>query len=138
MRYAGLVLVAALLPLTGCAAIINASGTDLEKLKTREEVHEKFGPPTTTGVENEHTYEEFHTRRKISGRMYGEGYIMADVATLGLAELYMFPAELVKLTRDTIAGSTIRIRYDAEGNVLNPALLPVKRDTAAEAGRAAP
>jgi YD repeat-containing protein len=117
MRYASFALAAVLLPSTGCAAITDLSGTHVEKFKTKTEVQQEFGSPVSTGAENGQPYEEYHTRRKIAERWSGEGYVMLDTATLGLAELYMFPAALVRLTRNSITGRTVRFTYDEQGNV---------------------
>ena len=117
MRYVYLALVAGLIPSTGCAGLIRTNGTNIETFKTRTEVEQAFGSPVSAGTENGQSYEAYRTRRKISEWRGGEGYFMLDAVTLGLAELYLLPVELVKLTRYSTSGRTLSFTYDEEGNI---------------------
>jgi hypothetical protein len=102
---------------TGCAAVVNDSGVYLPDVNTREQVHQVFGTPTSAGEQDGNMFEEFRTHRKLSQAWMGEYYLFADLETLFLIELYLFPRELWRAGRQRIMGQTLRFTYDGEGNV---------------------
>ena len=118
MRPAFLTVALAVLGPTGCSAFVAASGTDLAKLQTRDEVRQKFGEPVAVGTADGVAYEEFSTRRKISDNSKGIYICMYDVATLGLTEVYLLPYVLCEAGRRSLLGQTIRAEYNAAGEVV--------------------
>jgi len=107
----------ALLCSTGCAAFINASGTDLDSLHTKADVRKALGAPDASGVTDGQTYEDFHTHRKISEKWRGEGLLMAWVLALGFNDLIQVPIELFKASHQMIVGHDLRVIYEADGTV---------------------
>jgi hypothetical protein len=124
MRFAYLVLIVPFSLASGCSMLIARSGKDLHTLTTREQVHASLGEPSTTGIENGKSFEEYHTRQKISEsetvRVYGLG--MGIVMSYGAYELIAFPKELYLLGSRTLRGQTLRVRYDENGKVSGFAL----------------
>jgi YD repeat-containing protein len=121
--YCSLILAASALLSSGCSLLIARSGTDLYKLSTREQVHEKFGDPCTTGtIEGQpfegQQFETFLTRQKISEDYFVTAHHCMEIAmTYGLLEFIAFPHELYLLGRRSLFGQNIRFTYDATGNV---------------------
>jgi hypothetical protein len=101
---------------SGCSLFIAQSGTDLDKVTTREEVHKKFGTPVVT--DEGHTIEDYHTRRKLAESEIECGRQSMGIAmTYGLGECIAFPYELYKLGRNTLLGQDLRFTYDDRGFV---------------------
>jgi len=117
MRYLWFILVLSILSSAGCAALINGSGKDLREIATKDQIHQVFGTPKVAGMSDGESFEEFHTHRKLSERWKGEYFLFADIMTLGLGELIMFPRELYRAGREIIVGQTLRFTYDEAGNV---------------------
>jgi hypothetical protein len=112
------VLVAAGIALSaGCSAMIAGSGQDLGLLSTREQVHAAMGEPVATGTSDGRCHEDFRSHRKIAEPWQGEGLVMVDYGTLGLAELIMFPAAILRVGYTTVVGQDVRFQYDAAGKV---------------------
>ena len=90
----------------------------------RTQVRETFGPPISVSeTAGGGAVETFHSRRKFSEPEKGIGICMADVLTLGLAELYLFPHEVVIASWRSVVGQRLEVEYDREGRVTN-----VRRD----------
>jgi hypothetical protein len=117
MRLVLLVLVTAILASTGCAAMVNASGTDLDLIRTREDVRKSLGDPDARGVIDGEEYEDFHRHRKIAERDKNLGVIMAFALTAGLSEFLNLPEAMYSATRQLIEGRDFRVVYGADGNV---------------------
>jgi hypothetical protein len=120
MRLVSLLLFACVLPSSGCAALIARSGTDLNALKTKEEIHALLGEPVACGVANGEAFEEYHTRRKISDDAIlrlGEGYAMMMILTCGAIDVLYVPQELYLVGRNTLLGQKVRVIYDCSGTV---------------------
>lgn len=100
--------------------MINYSGTNIARLKTRDQVHQALGKPSNFGLRNENDgeFEEFQTRGKLADPKTGDYNMILDAASLGLLELYLFPKTLGELTFTTCVGQTVRIDYDQNGNVI--------------------
>ncbi len=117
MRYAWLIVLPISLLPSGCSEFIASAGTDLEALKTKEEVHAKFGEPIATGTTEEGLYEDFRSRRKFRDPIGSQGCAMGFGMTMGLGEFYQFPLELFLVGRSTLLGQDVRFTYDAAGKV---------------------
>jgi hypothetical protein len=105
-----------LLP-AGCSVLIAYSGIDPDALKTKEEVHAKFGKPVETGVSEGESFETFRTRRKVRDNISVSGCSMAFGMTLGLSEIIAVPLELYSVARGTLLGQDVQITYDKAGQV---------------------
>jgi YD repeat-containing protein len=120
MSRALLVLVAAALVSSGCSSAIAFSGTDVSNISSRSEAHRQFGTPAkvvTAGGDEVEDYEIYHTHVKVSEPQRGTEYLLGDLLTTGLAELILFPYEMVMVGHTTFAGEDIRFNYDPNGNV---------------------
>jgi hypothetical protein len=106
MRFAQLIAAAFALVPTGCSALVACSGTDLEKIGTKAEAHEKFGKPIATGWENGHSFEEYTTRRKLSETHKVQYIAILDGITLGFVAC-----------RRSAIGQTLRFYYDEESKI---------------------
>jgi hypothetical protein len=102
---------------TGCAGLINASGTRLDQLQTADDVHHTFGSPIASGKIGDQPYEDFRSHRKIACIWMGEYYLMTDAATLGFAELILVPREIFLAAKQIIGGQDLRIVYSPDGKV---------------------
>lgn len=111
MRNALPLLLAPTLLATGCSMLIAEAGTRYSEFDTREKAHKLFGEPINSGTSEGQQFEEFFTRRKFDTGGGLEG-LARFICTLGLNELYLFPAELFRVTRSTVLGQTIRVTYD--------------------------
>jgi hypothetical protein len=112
------VLVAAGVALSaGCSAMIAGSGLDLGLLTTREQVHAAMGEPVATGTTDGRCHEDFRSHRKIAEPWQGEGLVMVDYGTLGLAEFVLFPAAILRVGYTAVVGEDVRFQYDATGKV---------------------
>ncbi|MBX9627841.1 MAG: hypothetical protein K2X82_28845 [Gemmataceae bacterium] len=123
MRPIVLLLAAGVVGSTGCSAFVASSGTELAKLKTRDEVRGKFGEPVGQGTEEGEFYEDYRTRRKIAEQWKGIYSCMGFAYTLGLSELYAFPHEVFVAARRSLAGQTVRVEYDGAGEVAGVRLI---------------
>jgi hypothetical protein len=105
----------------GCAGLVDSSGQDLLSVKTQQEMHAKLGEPASRGFEDEKSYEEYYTRRKIAAadqRLFGgPGYAMGLFLTCGLSELVSFPYEVYLVGSRTISGQKVRVIYDRNGAI---------------------
>jgi hypothetical protein len=101
----------------GCSAMIVCSGQDLSELTTREQVHAVMGEPVAAGTSDGQCHEDFRSHRKIAEPWQGEGLVMVDYGTLGLAELVMFPAAVLRVGYTSVVGQDVRFQYDAAGKV---------------------
>jgi hypothetical protein len=122
MRLAMFSCVAVALFMAGCASCIARCGCDPGKILTREQVRQTLGEPIASGGTSEEPYEEFHCHRKIAENLRGTVLWLAAVYTLGLADLYYVPCEVVHFGEKTIAGWNVRIYYDATGKVTKYAI----------------
>ena len=123
MRYSWLLLILISAPSSGCSALLAYSGTDLAKLKTKEQVCEQFGEPIASGIDKDgEFFEEFRSRRKFRDPMSCQMYAMSFGMTLGLSEVLAFPAELFLLGRGTLLGHDIRFTYDRTSTVTSARL----------------
>jgi hypothetical protein len=102
----------------GCSALIAYSGEDVGKLANKTQVHESFGTPTNLGNEGGREFEEYRTRRKISEPQVASVTFILDAETLGLFELWMFPATILNSTWSTVVGQTLRFEYAENGDVV--------------------
>jgi hypothetical protein len=123
MRIVCFLLITATTLVSGCAARIARSGTDLTPLKSKEEIHAKLGKPVRTGIEESQFFEEYRTHRKIADpnpfKYFGPGYAMAVILTCGLCEPICVAGELCRVSRQTVLGQTVRVTYDSTGSVTN-------------------
>lgn len=117
LRILGSLLASCNLVCAGCSALIAYSGQDVGKLANKTQVHASFGTPTNLGNEEGREFEEYRTRRKISEPQVANLIAIADIMTLGLLELWHFPAGICQNTWTTIFGQTLRFEYDDNGNV---------------------
>jgi YD repeat-containing protein len=119
MRYARLFLPFFAALACGCSCMIAGAGKDLGAVDTRAEMHGVLGEPVTRGVANGEPYEEFHTRMVIRDDQSaaGEGYALLLFITCGTSELVTVPYQLGLLCKRSIAGQTVRVTYDKNGNV---------------------
>jgi hypothetical protein len=139
MRIACLLLLVAVTSCGGCAGLIAQSGTDPTALKTRDEVHAKFGEPVASGVfkdDDGKTYEDYVVHQKIAAdtdfRTHGfigmvqleNDYKAFLIFTLGTCELVLIPEQLILTTVRCIGGERIRFKYDSLGR-----LVEVQRDS---------
>ena len=111
------VILAAVIPSSGCSCFLICSGKDLGVLATQEEVQKDFGSPVACGEEDGKSYEEFRTHQKISESWKQEYYLLGFAVTFGLGEVIWFPTEVYKATHRSIMGQTIRFVYDSQGYV---------------------
>lgn len=117
MRCSCVLLLCSSICLSGCAALIANSGTDVSALGNREAVHAKFGAPKAVGTSQEGPYEEYQTRRKLSDPLLAVTYGMAFALTLGLSEPLCLIIELNRQAKNTVAGQSIRFNYDENGEL---------------------
>jgi hypothetical protein len=75
--------------------LIAYSGQDVGRLANKDQVHKSFGTPDNVGNENGCEFEEFVTHRKISEPTVGDVNVYLCMETLGLLELWNFPAAIV-------------------------------------------
>src|SRR5262249_53409493 len=101
----------------GCSALIAYCGEDVGKLVKKEQVHESFGTPFQTGTSDDHEFEEYHTRRKISEPMVAGVQLVLGMQSCGLMELLMFPAAVCHCTWTTLVGQDLRFEYTSNGEV---------------------
>jgi hypothetical protein len=116
MRCACLLAFAAVLPTTGCTALVMGSGRDPESL-TKERVMEEFPAPVVTENSDGSSSITFRTRRKIADRANTIYAAMGFCYTAGLGELITFPNELGCVGRTALFGSNVRIEYSPTGEV---------------------
>lgn len=116
VRIASLLLACALLS-SGCAALLTYSGQNVGQLANAEQVHNSFGTPARQGSSAAGTFAEYHTRRKISEGQVAGGCMVADLQTLGLSELVLFPFAVARTIYTTLAGQQLRFEYDESGVV---------------------
>jgi len=119
---AGALVAATCLLFSGCSVFIAQSGTDLQPLVTRHQVHEKLGEPATSGFEDGAAFDQYRTRRKFSDEMAAAGDGMGFAMTVGLGEFFAFPHELYLLAKRTIVGQDVRFEYDDSGVVTHASL----------------
>ncbi len=120
MRIAFLLLIAIASLSCGCSAFVASCGKDLTALETKEEVHGALGKPERIGVEKGASFEEYFSRRKFAIEPLGDkvGSGMMCGLTFGASELVVFPIELYLEGKRTLLGQTIRVTYDAKGQVI--------------------
>src|SRR5262245_1547822 len=106
LRILGSLLVSCNLLWAGCSALIAYSGEDMGKLANKNKVHESFGTPSNLGNEGGSEFEEYRTRRKISEPTVAGVNFILGVESLGLFELWMFPASICQNTWTTLVGQT--------------------------------
>ena len=112
-----LLLIATALSTPGCSAFIALSGTSLQVLSRREQVHDSFGEPSVTQKERDKVVEEYRTRRKLS-EPSAVGNLMAFVGTVGLSEFIAFPYELYQLGKTAVVGHELQFTYDETGAII--------------------
>src|SRR5438046_128804 len=117
LRTLGALLVSCNLLSAGCSALIAYSGADMGKLANKKQVHESFGTPSNLGSADGHEFEEYYTRRKISEPTVAGVSFILGVESLGLLELWMFPAAICQHTWTTLVGQTLRFEYASDGEV---------------------
>jgi len=122
MRWAGVLLILSIPLSSGCSLLIARSGKDLSALTTREKVRAEFGEPSTSGIVDGKTYDEYHTRRKIYDPMFYNELYMAVGMSCGLFEPIAFPLALYDLGSNTITGQELRFVYRADGTVSDVSL----------------
>ena len=106
------ILIAALTS-TGCSGFVAGSGTDLSKLRNRNEVRAKFGTPVSAGSYNGEPFELYRTHRKIH---YAYDYeIFKLIDTMYLAELLWLPRETFIAARQMIRGQELLVQYTESG-----------------------
>jgi hypothetical protein len=113
---------------TGCAAMVNSSGTKLRDLKTKTDVHKVFGQPKASGEIAGEQYEDFHTHRKIAPPFGNEGLVMIWVLTLGFSDVIFLPPQLIDASCEMIRGQNLRFCYAKDGTVMS-IYIDGKRDT---------
>ncbi len=119
MRPTALLVATLALGSAGCSAFVAASGTNLSKFTDRTQVHETFGPPIlVTETPDGGSVETFTSRRKFHDATKGIGIVMIDTLTLGLAELYLFPHEVVVASWRSVVGQRLDVQYDDVGRVV--------------------
>ena len=96
---------------------IAASGKDLSKLTTKEQVHKEFGEPVATDVLKGELCEDFRTHWKIADPMASCSGGMAFAMTYGAIELIAFPCQLFLVGRGALMGQDLRFAYDDSGTV---------------------
>jgi hypothetical protein len=102
----------------GCAGMLARSGIDPGYAKTREQVHETFGNPATSGVtEGGEQYEDYCCHRKVSENLRASVLWLMALSSFGLTDFYYVPCELGRTGWKTIRGYDLRFVYDAEGRV---------------------
>lgn len=111
-----LVLVLALSTI-GCSVLVVNSGTNLEKLTTRAQVHDSFGQPINSGQIDDEPFEEFITHRKIAEQNMNIYLVMGYAGTFGLGELIWFPQQSYLAIRRSVVGQRLRFTYDEAGMV---------------------
>ncbi|WP_439626348.1 hypothetical protein [Gemmata sp.] len=114
MRRIGPILLAALLPATGCSALVAGRGVNVNELSTKDEVRQAFGTPAFTCDE---FHDEFRTHRKLAEQWKLEYLAMPAVITLGLSEVVLFPTEVYCAAKQRIRGAHVRFFYDENGKV---------------------
>jgi len=103
----------------GCSALIAYSGEDVGKLEKKEQVHKSFGTPIKLGIADGQEFEEYRTHRKISEpEVAGVNFILG-AESLGLLEIWMFPAAILQNTWNTLIGLTLRFEYGSNGDVVD-------------------
>jgi hypothetical protein len=118
MRPVGILLIAALLVLPGCSAMIACNGVDLQRLETSQEVHTQFGTPDTSEVVAGGWVEVFYTHRKIPDQNFDQDFwLRLTLTTCGLSEVVTCPYEACRAVQQIVLGSNLRITYDASGRV---------------------
>lgn len=117
LRILGILTIASTFICAGCSSLIAYCGKDVERLKDKQQVRDSFGTPDKVGTEKGQEFEEFHTWRKISEpRVAGINFILGT-ETLGLFELWMFPAGVIEGTWGALFGLTLRFEYAENGEV---------------------
>src|ERR1043166_6532311 len=102
----------------GCSALIAYSGQDVQKLANKDQVHKSFGTPNNSGTDSAAPdFEEFRTHRKSSEPTVAGVSLILAAETLGLLELWMFPAAVLENAWTTVFGQTVRFEYAANGDV---------------------
>lgn len=104
---------------SGCAAMIASRGAELDNLKTKEDVHARFGHPVESGITKDIPFETFRSRSAFRNPMRASAYMMAFGMTLGLSEIISTPLELYQLGRGRLVGHDLRFTYDSTGKVRN-------------------
>jgi hypothetical protein len=117
LRIVSSLLVSGNLLCAGCSALIAYSGEDIGKLGNKTQVHESFSTPSRIGDEGGVEFEEYCTRRKISEPQVATVDFILGAETLGLFELWMFPAAVCQNVRTTLVGQTLRFEYAQNGDV---------------------
>src|SRR4051812_31113575 len=112
MRAWALIAIACVLCISGCAAMIARSGTDLSVYRTPEDVRYDYGEPIGNVVTENYHYEEFRSRRKVSEGGRAWELELDSLRTLGLAEFVQVPLELFRVVRTIIIGQTVHFYYD--------------------------
>lgn len=120
MRIVSFLLIATIPLLSGCAALIAQSGTDLTQLQTREEIHTKLGKPSCEGIQDGKFFEEYRTRRKIAEDEFSlpvPSYGYSLMGTCGAIDLVLVPYEILLVSGRTLLGQKIRVTYGKKGKV---------------------
>jgi len=91
----------------------------MSKLANKNQVHESFGTPTTSGSTDGQLFEEYHTRRKISEPTVAGVCLIVGVESFGLFELWTFPSMICRTTSTTLFGQDLRFEYASNGDVRN-------------------
>jgi hypothetical protein len=104
---------------SGCSYLVAMSGTDIQKMETRDEFRAKFGEPVEVGSVNGCTQEVFRTHRKLADTFFGPGESMAVCLTCGLSEFVTTPYELYRAAEWSVKGQNVVVMYDKSGKVLH-------------------
>ncbi len=104
----------------GCAPLLHYSGMDLDRFKTREQVHKSMGRPDHFGylLEGEGEFEEFRTHAKISDPAQAGRDLLLDLATFGLFDPFLLPQAILVATIPPLIGCTVRFEYDQNGKII--------------------
>jgi hypothetical protein len=117
LRVFGSILLCGNLLTSGCSALIAESGQNVAALTNKSQVHQSFGTPDNSGSAAGGDFEEFRTRRKISEPTVASVNFMLGMETLGLVELWNFPAITLQNAWNTLVGQTLRFEYGSHGEV---------------------
>jgi hypothetical protein len=101
----------------GCSSLVAMSGKDASALASMDQVHKEFGKPTVTGSADGKDFEEFTTHNKMADPQRAGVLVMGNLMSCCLGEFFFFPYEMALLGKTVVAGDTLRVCYDGQGNV---------------------
>src|SRR5262249_12303320 len=82
-------------------------------------VHESLGTPSKSGTDDigNTPFDEYHTHRKTSEPNAAGATLILGVQTLGLMEMWLFPAFVYESARTIVFGYDLRFLYKSDGSV---------------------